>query len=81
MKRGIADVLKRYPDQWNINNFAHFACLAGDRDETAKLTARVTDSIPEAWANDATLLARCREWANAADADAPPPASKPHKDV
>jgi hypothetical protein len=79
MKRGIVDVLKRYPDQWNINNFAHFACLVGDREETAKLTARVTEpSIPEAWAKDATLFARCRDWANAADKTAPPPVSKPH---
>jgi len=80
MKRGIVDVLKRYPDQWNINNFAHFACLVGDREETAKLTARVTEpSIPEAWAKDATLFARCRDWANAADRNAPPPVSKPRE--
>jgi hypothetical protein len=76
MKRGIADVLKRYPDQWNINNFAHFACLVGDRDETAKLTARVTEPIRDAWAKDATLFARCRAWANGPDANAPPPVSK-----
>jgi hypothetical protein len=76
MKRGIVDVLKRYPDQWNINNFAHFACLAGDRKLTAHLTARVTKSIREAWANDATLFARCRDWASGEDTSAPPPASK-----
>lgn len=77
MKRGIASVLKRYPDQWNINNFAHFACLAGDRQETARLTARVTEPISEAWAKDATLFARCRDWANGDDKSAPPPQSKP----
>jgi len=76
MKRGIVDVLKRYPDQWNINNFAHFACLAGDREETARLTARVKDPISEAWAKDATLFAHCMEWANSADKSAPPPTSK-----
>ena len=76
MKRGIVDVLKRYPDQWNINNFAHFACLAGDREETAHLTARVTEPISEAWAKDATLFSRCRDWANAADTSAPPPIAK-----
>ena len=76
MKRGIIDVLKRYPDQWNINNFAHFACLAGDREETARLTARVTEPISEAWAKDATLFARCRDWATGEDKSTPPPTSK-----
>jgi hypothetical protein len=76
MKRGIDDVLKRFPDQWNINNFAHFACLAGDREETARLTARVTEPVKEAWAKDATLFARCRDWANGEDKSAPPPVSK-----
>jgi hypothetical protein len=73
MKRGIVDVLKRYPDQWNINNFAHFACLAGDRKETARLTALVTEPIREAWAKDATLFARCRDWASSMDKSAAPP--------
>jgi len=77
MKRGIADVLKRYPDQWNINNFAHFACLAGDRELTAKLTARVTEPVRDAWAKDTTLFARCRDWANSEDKSAPPPEAKP----
>jgi hypothetical protein len=77
MKRGIVDVLKRYPDQWNINNFAHFACLAGDREVTARLTARVSEPIREAWAKDATLFARCRDWANGEDKNAPPPVAKP----
>ncbi|MBX2868692.1 MAG: hypothetical protein KTR18_08455 [Acidiferrobacterales bacterium] len=31
MKAGIRDVLEKYPDQWNINNFAHFACMARDK--------------------------------------------------
>lgn len=75
MKRGIIDVLKRYPDPWNINNFAHFACIAGDRDTTARLTARIQEPISDAWAKDRTLFARCRDWANGADKNAPPPAA------
>jgi hypothetical protein len=77
MKRGIDDVLKRYPDQWNINNFAHFACLASDRKETARLTARVTEPIADAWAKDVSLFARCREWANGDDTNARSPFAKP----
>ena len=57
------------------NNFAHFACLAGDREVTARLTARVSEPIREAWAKDATLFARCRDWANGKDESGPPGAS------
>jgi hypothetical protein len=63
MKRGIADVLARYPDQWNINNFAHFACLAGDRDEARKLIGRMSGvPIMQAWKTVETF-SRCQAWA------------------
>ena len=41
MKMGIDDVLKSYPDQWNINNFAVFSCLANDREMTRKLIGMI----------------------------------------
>ena len=41
MRLAIADVLARYPDQSNINNFARFACLAGDAEETRSLLSRI----------------------------------------
>ena len=63
MKKGIADVLQRYPDQWNINNFAHFACLAWDKDETRGLMGRIQGApIPQAW-EDRTQYQQCRTWA------------------
>ena len=37
MKVYMDDVLKQYPDDWNINNFARFACLAGDQQKTIDL--------------------------------------------
>ena len=37
MKEGFDDVLKRYPDQCNINNFALFACFAKDRQKAREL--------------------------------------------
>ncbi len=44
MKKGIDDVLKRYPDKWNVNNFARFACLSKDQEKTAELLALVGNS-------------------------------------
>lgn len=41
MRKGIKDVIAEYPDQWNINNFAVFACLANDADTTANLMKQI----------------------------------------
>jgi hypothetical protein len=41
MKQGMEDVLRLYPDQWNINNFAYFACLAGDYSTAKALIAKI----------------------------------------
>ncbi|MCP4115794.1 MAG: hypothetical protein GY737_10380 [Desulfobacteraceae bacterium] len=41
MKQGIHDVLDRYPDQWNINNFAVFSCLTGDKKTTRTLMGMI----------------------------------------
>lgn len=49
MKRGFDDVVKRYPDQWNLQNYAKFACDAGDVDTLRKLFARVEAPIQQAW--------------------------------
>lgn len=62
MKKGIDDVLAKYPDGWNINNFARFACLAGDKAKTAELMRRADFSpLPAAWGGMETYQ-QCREW-------------------
>lgn len=63
MKQGIDDVLSRYPDQWNINNFARFACLASDQNKTKELIRLVKTPLPEAW-TDQYQFDKCRSWAN-----------------
>ncbi|MEN8196861.1 MAG: DUF4034 domain-containing protein [Pseudomonadota bacterium] len=63
MSAGIDDVLARYPDQWNINNFAHFACVARDKEKTAALLARIDGPpIETAWANDLINYRLCKLW-------------------
>ena len=60
MKEGIKDVLARYPDQWNINNFAYFACVAKDKEETNFLMSQITTPEPKAWNNDFAFYTRCK---------------------
>jgi hypothetical protein len=39
MKTGMRDLLRRYPDAWNLVNFISFACQAEDRTEARRLLA------------------------------------------
>jgi hypothetical protein len=41
MKRGIDDVLKKYPDTWNTYHFAMFACFAKDQAKTQQLMSKI----------------------------------------
>lgn len=51
MKSGFEDMMTRHPkSKWNLNNFAKFACLAGDKRTFLKLRAQIgNDVISEAW--------------------------------
>lgn len=62
MRKGIDDVLADYPDNWNINNFAKFACLAGDKGTTGALFAQMDRPIfGRVWRSDADY-ARCKSF-------------------
>jgi hypothetical protein len=37
LKRGFDDLLARYPDDWNRNAYAQFACIAGDKPTTRRM--------------------------------------------
>lgn len=64
MRAGFDDVIERYPDQWNIQNYAHFACLAGDHATFRKLSPRIRTAIPSGiWTSPHTLQA-CRSAAS-----------------
>ncbi len=46
VRQGFRDIEKQYPDSnWNLNNFCHFACLAGDRETARELFARLGDAV------------------------------------
>ncbi|MBD1913637.1 DUF4034 domain-containing protein [Leptolyngbya sp. FACHB-8] len=64
MKLGFEDIIARYPSAWNINNFARFACLAGDQETTRRLINQIGDKpILEAWTQK-TTFADCQAWAS-----------------
>ena len=64
MKAGFEDVISRYPDAWNLNNYARFACMARDKPKTAELLARIGPSvISEAW-SPIGLQSQCAQWAS-----------------
>lgn len=64
MNRSIDDVLAQYPDQWNINNFAYFACLAGDKDKTYALIKQIQPTlIDRAW-GITSFYYQCKSWSS-----------------
>lgn len=67
MRLGIGDVLGKYPDAWNLNNFARFACLAGDREQTRALLTRISANVIDPVWRKTPTLQDCQEWAGEVD--------------
>lgn len=64
MRDGFEDVITRYPDAWNLNNYAKFACLAGDKRKALELLSRTqSEVVLEAW-SPPDLRERCKAWAS-----------------
>lgn len=62
MSESIDDVLKKYPDQWNINNFAYFACLARDPIKTNYLIKRIEGKpIMKVW-KTTSFFEQCKRF-------------------
>lgn len=50
MRDGIGDLVERYPDQWNVNHLAFFACVNRDHQLAEDLVQLVVEPIIEsAW--------------------------------
>ena len=64
MKSGFDDVMARYPDAWNLNSYAYFACLAQDKPKTRELLERIkADIVSEAW-QPRSVRESCATWAS-----------------
>lgn len=63
MKAGFEDIIRRYPDAWNLNNYAYFSCMARDKAKTAELLERIgTSVVRQAW-KPLALKGECARWA------------------
>jgi hypothetical protein len=64
IKAGFEDILKRYPDNWNVNKYARMACDARDQATSKRLLLQMKGNIePEAWPDRTTYL-RCLQAAD-----------------
>lgn len=64
MKTGFEQMTKEFPDAWNVNSFAKFACIARDPQTLMALAAKIGDTpVVQAWENDVNVYQRCRLWA------------------
>jgi hypothetical protein len=59
IRTGFDDVIKRYPDRWNLNNYARFACDARDLPAAKNVLLQIKGDVdPKAWRGRANYL-RC----------------------
>ncbi len=55
MRASFDEVIGRYPDQWNLQNYGKFACHAKDMDTLSRLFDRIVEpAIDSAWGGDET---------------------------
>jgi hypothetical protein len=59
IRAGFEEVVKRYPDSWNLNNYARMACAARDHATARQVLLRIKDDVePVAWGQRQAYL-RC----------------------
>lgn len=63
MKPGFDDIVKQYPSEWNLNNYAWFACLARDRPTLELVFKQIGDNIDTTLWTRPERLNRCRNFA------------------
>jgi hypothetical protein len=60
MRGAFEQLVAEFPDSWNLNNLAKFACIAGDHATINELSARIGATvIPEAWFGDPDSYRQC----------------------
>ena len=66
MKAGFEFMNERYPNSnWNMNAFAHFACLARDKTTTSRALKAIGEQIAYGAWKSADEIEHCKRWASA----------------
>ncbi len=61
MKRSFDALVQAYPDPWNLNAYAYFACLAKDYRAAAGLFKRIGErEVSDVWDRGDTSFSNCR---------------------
>ena len=63
MRKGFERIVKDYPDEWNVNNFAKFACIAQDWNTLHELGKDIKTPVLAAWAGSKKNFDRCLAFA------------------
>ncbi|MCW5593967.1 MAG: hypothetical protein KIS74_17840 [Burkholderiales bacterium] len=63
MKKGFEDMVARYPDAWNRNLFATFACRARDKETTARLLTELGAAARLGQGSPGYTTESCRRFA------------------
>jgi hypothetical protein len=64
MSEGFEDILVLYPDPWNVNSYASFACLARDKVKAKELINKIGNKpVIEAWNQTRVNFTDCQKWA------------------
>lgn len=63
MRKGFEDMVARYPDDWNRNLYATFACRARDRETTARLLTQLGGKAMLGEASPGHTTDSCRRFA------------------
>jgi hypothetical protein len=63
MRKGFEDMIARYPDPFNKNTFATFACRARDRETTSRLLLELGDNAKLGQWSEGYTTESCRRFA------------------
>ena len=62
MRQGFSDIVKSYPDNWNLNAFVYYACMAKDSATVRQIAPRLKTIEKDLW-EDPNAYKTCLETA------------------
>jgi hypothetical protein len=63
MRAGFDRIVKNFPDPWNLNSYARYACMAEDWLAMERLARQIGDKPVMAWYGKQEHYLTCRQYA------------------